>query len=539
LGLSTEALVQVDGGSPLTHRPKALYIHRSFVSAESREEPPLAKPRTIHACQACGAQHSRWHGRCPDCGAWDSLVEETFAPVRGGGGVARGEGLVAMATGTSSFDEKPRRLSEIAGDASPRIVTGEHELDRVLGGGFVPGSVVLLGGDPGIGKSTLALQLAGRLAAGGRSVLYVSGEESAEQIKLRAERLDGLGPGLQILTTTRVEALAAPLADLVPSVVVIDSIQTLATAAIESAAGSVAQVRESAAQLATTAKRLGAVLLLIGHVTKDGQLAGPRVLEHLVDVVLTFEGDRAHAFRLLRAVKNRFGSTQEIGVFQMAAQGLEPVANPSELFLEERSTRAPGSCVVPLLEGTRPMLVELQALVAPAPYGTPRRTTLGLEDARVALLLAVLDRRSPLDLLSQDVYAKAAGGVRVAEPAADLAIALAIASSRLELALPPDTAAMGEIGLGGELRRVSRVDVRVAEAARLGFRRLLVPSVCEREWRARAGAGGEKQNEVQSETCELIPIEQIAEAIEWLRDQGVRGRAVREKGRSEASGDRG
>ena len=489
----------------------------------------MAKPRTIHACQACGAQHPRWHGRCPDCGAWDSLVEETFSSPRAAAGI-RGEGLAGR-VGAAAGDEKPRRLSEIDGDASPRIATGEQELDRVLGGGFVPGSVVLLGGDPGIGKSTLALQLAGRLAAAGRSVLYVSGEESAEQIKLRAERLEGLGGSLQILTTTRVEALAGPLADLAPSVVVIDSIQTLTTAAIESAAGSVAQVRESAAQLAATAKRLGAVLLLIGHVTKDGQLAGPRVLEHLVDVVLTFEGDRAHAFRLLRAAKNRFGSTQEIGVFQMATQGLEAVANPSELFLEERSTRAPGSCVVPLLEGSRPMLVELQALVAPAPYGTPRRTTLGLEDARVALLLAVLDRRSPVDLLSQDVYAKAAGGVRVAEPAADLAIALAIASSRLELALPPDTAAMGEIGLGGELRRVSRVDVRVAEAARLGFRRLLVPAVCEREWRTRdhaSGAGSEV-------TCELIPIEQIAEAIEWLQDNGVRGRAVRERGREDTS----
>lgn len=490
----------------------------------------MAKPRTIHACQACGAQHSRWHGRCPDCGAWDSLVEERSAPVRAAGsGGGRGDGLAGL-VGAAVGDEKPRRLSEIDGDASPRVVTGELELDRVLGGGFVPGSVVLLGGDPGIGKSTLALQLAGRLAAGGRSVLYVSGEESAEQIKLRAERLAGLGGSLQILTTTRVESLAGPLAELAPAVVVVDSIQTIATDAIESAAGSVAQVRESAAQLAATAKRLGAVLLLIGHVTKDGQLAGPRVLEHLVDVVLTFEGDRAHAFRLLRAVKNRFGSTQELGVFQMAAHGLEAVANPSELFLEERSTRAPGSCVVPLLEGSRPLLVELQALVAPAPYGTPRRTTLGLEDARVALLLAVLDRRSPVDLLSQDVYAKAAGGVRVAEPAADLAIALAIASSRLELALPPDTAAMGEIGLGGELRRVSRVELRVGEATRLGFRRLLVPAVCEREWRAREQAGGAARLKTQ---CELIPIEEVAQAVEWLREHGARGRAVR--ARDEAS----
>ena len=420
----------------------------------------------------------------------------------------------------SAGDDKPRRLSEIDADASPRIASGSDELDRVLGGGFVPGSVVLLGGDPGIGKSTLALQIAGRLAAQGRSVLYVSGEESAEQIRLRAERLAGLGGGLQVLTSTRVESLAGPWKELAPSLVVVDSIQTIQTDSIESAAGSVAQVRESAAQLAATAKRVGSVLLLIGHVTKDGSLAGPRVLEHLVDVVLTFEGDRAHAFRLLRAAKNRFGSTQEVGVFSMGAGGLEAVENPSELFLEERSTRAPGSCVVPLLEGSRPMLVELQALVAPAPYGTPRRTTLGLEDARVALLLAVLDRRSRVDLLSQDVYAKAAGGVRVAEPAADLGIALAIVSSRLDLAVPPDTAAVGEIGLGGELRRVSRLDVRVAEAARLGFRRLLVPAVCQRELVKRRAEEKTPGSRI-SNTCELVPIEEVAQAVDWLAANGI------------------
>ncbi len=480
----------------------------------------LAKKRTVHACQSCGAQHPQWHGRCPDCGQWDSLIEETYAPPSGPPGSRRSAkgppvGLAALVP--AAADQKPRRLSEISTDASPRITSGSTELDRVLGGGFVPGSVVLLGGDPGIGKSTLALQVAGRLAAEGRSVLYVSGEESAEQIRLRAERLPGLGGALQVFTSTRVEALAEPWRDLAPDLVVVDSIQTIQTDAIESAAGSVAQVRESAAQLAATAKRVGSVLLLVGHVTKDGSLAGPRVLEHLVDVVLTFEGDRAHAFRLLRAAKNRFGSTEEIGVFNMASHGLEAVQNPSELFLEERSTRAPGSCVVPLLEGSRPMLVELQALVAPAPYGTPRRTTLGLEDARVALLLAVLERRSRIDLLSQDVYAKAAGGVRVAEPAADLGIALAIASSRLDRAVPPDTAAIGEIGLGGEIRRVSRVDVRLAEAARLGFRRLLVPAVCHRELTKRRA----KDTRASSADCELVPIEEVAQAIDWLEENGV------------------
>jgi DNA repair protein RadA/Sms len=487
-----------------------------------KKECVLAKPRTVHVCQACGAQHPRWHGRCPDCGQWESLVEETYAAKSDSGAFgagrlrgSKGEGLQALVS--AADDGKPRRLSEIDVDSSPRIVSGESELDRVLGGGFVPGSVVLLGGDPGIGKSTLALQVAGRLAAAGRSVLYVSGEESAEQIRLRAERLPGLGGELQVLTSTRVEALVGPWRDLQPSLVVIDSIQTFQTDAVESAAGSVAQVRESASQLAATAKRMGSVLLLVGHVTKDGSLAGPRVLEHLVDVVLTFEGDRAHVFRLLRAVKNRFGSTQEVGVLNMARGGLEAVENPSELFLEERSTRTPGSCVVPLLEGSRPMLVELQALIAPAPYGTPRRTTLGLEDARVALLLAVLDRRSPIELLSQDVYAKAAGGVRVAEAAADLGIALAIVSSRLDLAVPADTAAIGEIGLGGEVRRVSRIDVRLAEAARLGFRRLLAPAVCCREYLERQ----EYESGKRGSDCELVPIEEIAQAVAWLERHGV------------------
>jgi DNA repair protein RadA/Sms len=487
----------------------------------------LAKRRTVHACQSCGAQHPKWHGRCPDCGQWDSLVEETYAPPSDSSPSSISNSRRRANTGLSSLvpaagnDEKPRRLSEIDADASPRIASGSKELDRVLGGGFVPGSVVLLGGDPGIGKSTLALQVAGGLAAEGRSVLYVSGEESAEQIRLRAERLPGLGGSLQVLTSTRVEALAGPWRELEPSLVVVDSIQTIQTETLDSAAGSVAQVRESAAQLAATAKRVGSVLLLVGHVTKDGSLAGPRVLEHLVDVVLTFEGDRAHAFRLLRAAKNRFGSTQEIGVFNMAGHGLEAVENPSELFLEERSTRSPGSCVVPLLEGSRPMLVELQALVAPAPYGTPRRTTLGLEDARVALLLAVLDRRSRIDLLSQDVYAKAAGGVRVAEPAADLGIALAIASSRLDLAVPPDTAAIGEIGLGGEIRRISRLDVRLAEAARLGFGRLLVPAVCQREIMERRRQEG--ASFPISPDCELVPIEEVAQAIDWLHSNGIAG----------------
>ena len=306
-----------------------------------------------------------------------------------------------------------------------------------------------------------------------------------------------------MLAETRLEALVGPWSELQPRLVVIDSIQTLHTDRIESAPGSVAQVRECAARLAATARSHGTAVVLVGHVTKDGALAGPRVLEHLVDVVLSFDGDRRHALRLLRALKNRFGSTQEVGVFQMLAAGLQGVENPSELFLAERVHDAPGSCIVPLLEGTRPMLVEVQSLVAPAPYGSPRRSCLGIEDARLALLLAVLDRRSDVDLLSQDVYANATGGVRVSEPAADLGLALAIASSRLDRPVPPDVVACGEVGLGGEIRRASRIDLRAREAARLGFRRILVPR----------GAAAE----AQGAGVEVVPLANVAEAVAWLR----------------------
>jgi DNA repair protein RadA/Sms len=395
-------------------------------------------------------------------------------------------------------------LREVDPSAAPRIATGVAELDRVLGSGLVPGSVVLLGGEPGIGKSTLSLQLACGLAGAGAPVLYVTGEESLEQVRLRAERLGAIPPGVLALSETRVEALAEPWRSLRPRLVLVDSIQTLRTDRVESAPGSVAQVRESAALLASTAKTHGTALVLVGHVTKEGLLAGPRVLEHLVDVVLTFEGDREHAFRLLRATKNRFGSTHEVGVFTMGAAGLEEVPNPSELFLAERRADAPGTCVVPLLEGSRPMLIELQALVAPAGYGTARRTCLGVDDGRVALLLAVLDRRTPVDLVGCDVYVNVTGGVRVAETAADLGVALALASSRLDLPLPPDAAACGELGLGGEVRRVARLDLRLREAARLGFRRVLAPAGVP----APPGLG-----------AELVPVATLDEAVAWLRRQ--------------------
>ncbi len=475
----------------------------------------MARPRSVYVCTECGAQQPRWLGRCPACGAWQSLVEE---PVGDGTAPARGD-LLADDPRVGAGKVVP--LREVDASAAPRLATGIAELDRVLGGGLVPGSVVLLGGEPGVGKSTLALQLARGLAspaepgaqraAGERSpepavrptgpVLYGTGEESLEQVRLRAERLGEIPAALLALAETRVEALAEPWREARPRLVLLDSIQTLRTDRVESAPGSVAQVRESAALLAATAKAHGTVLVLVGHVTKEGLLAGPRVLEHLVDVVLTFEGDREHAFRLLRATKNRFGSTHEVGVFTMGAAGLEEVPNPSELFLAERRGGAPGSCVVPLLEGSRPMLIELQALVAPAGYGTARRTCLGVDDGRVALLLAVLDRRSDVDLVGRDVYVNVTGGVRVTETAADLGLALALAGSRLDLPLPPDVAACGEVGLGGEVRRVARTDLRVREAARLGFGRVLVPH----------GAAPEPPG------AELVPVATLADAVHWLR----------------------
>jgi len=456
----------------------------------------VARSRSVFACTECGAEQPRWLGRCPGCGAWSTLVEEPS-------GQERASGRDLLAGARAGDKPAPVALRDVDPGEAPRIASGIGELDRVLGGGLVPGSVILLGGEPGIGKSTLALQLAAQLCAGAGKdfpVLYVTGEESPEQVRLRAMRLAAQAGDVLLLPEMRLEALAEPWRKLRPRLVLVDSIQTLRTDRIDSAAGSVGQVRECAAMLAASAKSQGTALLLIGHVTKEGSLAGPRVLEHLVDVVLSFEGDRAHPFRILRATKNRFGATSEIGVFTMGESGLEAVPNPSELFLAERRPGAPGSSVVPVLEGSRPMLVEVQALVAPPGYGTARRTCLGIDDARVALLLAVLDRRTSVDLCSRDVYVNVTGGVRVFEPASDLGVALALASSRLDLALPSD------VGLGGEVRRVSRIDLRIREAARLGFRRLLLPELREPP----ATSGG----------AELIALRDVADAVDWLRRSG-------------------
>ncbi len=452
----------------------------------------MARSRTVFCCTECGGQQPRWIGRCPACGGWSTLVEETIGPSAESARLGQNPNVES---------NKPLLLGEIDTERAPRLTTNIAEFDRVLGGGLVPGSVVLLAGEPGVGKSTLALQLAAGLGSRA-AVLYVTGEESPEQLRLRAERLSAVPKDLLVFAETRAESIAAIWADRAPSIVVVDSIQTLRTDRVESAPGSVAQVRECAAELSALAKSRNTALLLVGHVTKEGAIAGPRVLEHLVDVVLAFEGDRGQIFRLLRASKNRFGSTQEVGVFTMTERGLEDVENPSELFLAERRAGAPGSCIAPLVEGSRPMLVELQALVAPAGYGTARRTTVGLDDGRLALLLAALDRHTDVDFLSRDVYVNVTGGLRVSEPGADLALALALASSRLDAPLPADVAAFGEIGLGGEVRRVGRIDLRVREAVRLGFRRLILPAGVQ----VARPAG-----------AELIPVANVAGAVRWLR----------------------
>jgi DNA repair protein RadA/Sms len=416
-------------------------------------------------CQQCGHAEPRWFGRCPGCGAWESSVEEALPDRRGRGGRAPASGNAGT-----------RPLAAVTAGPALRRSTGLAELDRVLGGGLVAGSVVLIGGDPGIGKSTLALQACGALARQSLPVLYVAGEESPEQVRLRADRL-GLGEsGILVCPETSAEAIAELIESERPAAVVVDSIQTLHTAALGSAPGSVGQVREAAGLLVARAKASGVACFIIGHVTKEGALAGPRVLEHMVDTVLYFEGDGAHALRVLRAVKNRFGSTNEVAVFEMGEGGLVEVPNPSAAFLAERPVGAPGSAVLATLEGSRPVLVEIQALVSRSGLAMPRRTAIGLDPGRVALLLAVLEKRMRVALHDQDVFLNVAGGLRVDEPAADLAIVAAVASSARGRALAEDVVVWGEVGLTGEVRAVARAEARLREAGRQGFRRCVLPA---------------------------------------------------------------
>jgi len=421
--------------------------------------------RSAFVCQQCAHAAPRWLGQCPGCGAWNSLVEEALAAPRPRGARA------ATAPGAT-----PQPLAAVSAGQALRRTTGLGELDRVLGGGLVAGSVVLVGGDPGIGKSTLALQACGALARQGVPVLYVAGEESPEQVRLRADRLGMAEAGVLVVAETAAEAVADAIEAVRPAAVVIDSIQTLHTAALGSAPGSVGQVRESAALLVARAKASRVACFLVGHVTKEGTLAGPRVLEHLVDTVLYFEGDAGHALRILRAVKNRFGSTNEVAVFEMGERGLAEVPNPSAAFLAERPRGAAGSAVLATLEGSRPVLVEIQALVSRSTLAMPRRTAIGLDGGRVALLLAVLEKRMRLVLHDQDVFLNVAGGLRVEEPAADLAVVAAVASSARGRPLPADVVVWGEVGLTGEVRAVGRADARLREAARQGFRRCILPA---------------------------------------------------------------
>ena len=451
----------------------------------------MAKVKTKYVCQQCGAQSAKWVGRCPSCSAWNTMAEESDQPQPVAGRPALDSG-------------PPVPLSEISLDDHPRIETGISEFDRILGGGFVSGSAVLVGGDPGIGKSTLMLQVCHQVTRAGFTALYVTGEESLAQTALRARRLHLDSGRLLVSAQTTLATIVENARKLRPGLLVVDSIQMISKPELGGAPGSVSQIRECAAELICMAKQTGIPVILVGHVTKTGDIAGPKVLEHMVDTVLYFEGDHHHAYRVLRAVKNRFGSTNEIGVFEMRADGLREVSNPSELFISGYAGGV-GAAVVPCIEGTRPLLVEVQALVTRATYGTPERKVSGVDRNRLPMLLAVLDRRGGLQLGGQDVFVNAAGGAYVDEPAADLGIALAIASSFTDKPLTPRTVFAGEVGLGGEIRAVSNIDARIAEARRLGFLRALVSTDSAGALGAGSGAG---------KGLDIVPVSNIIEALD-------------------------
>lgn len=435
--------------------------------------------KSIFFCQNCGHEESKWLGQCPMCKEWNTFVEEKVSVTRGS--------TAAVQQVRDAKDAKVVTLSSITTDDDERMQTGILELDRVLGGGIVPGSLVLVGGDPGIGKSTLLLQVCQKLSGQNRKILYISGEESLKQIKLRANRMGTFSESLFLLCETNLGIIRHVIEEQHPDMVVIDSIQTMYNEEVASAPGSVSQVRESTNVFMQLAKGLNISIFIVGHVTKEGTVAGPRVLEHMVDTVLYFEGEQHHSFRILRAVKNRFGSTNEIGIFEMHEHGLEEVANPSQIFLEERLDGATGSAIVVAMEGTRPILVEIQALVTPTMFGNAKRTTTGLDFNRVSLIMAVLEKRAGLLLQNQDAYLKAAGGVKLNEPAIDLAIAVSIASSYKEKGTQPTECFIGEIGLTGEIRRVSHIEQRVKEVQKLGFTKVYLPKNNLGNWEAPKG----------------------------------------------------
>ncbi|HEX7065063.1 MAG TPA: DNA repair protein RadA [Bacillales bacterium] len=449
----------------------------------------MGKQKVKYICQECGYESAKWMGRCPGCQSWNTMAEEMTAPAKKArGGITQGGG------------GRPQAISEVKGEREPRVLTEMAELNRVLGGGVVPGSLVLVGGDPGIGKSTLLLQASDQLARHKHKILYISGEESAKQTKLRADRFGIKSDHLYVMAETDLDAIQKAVEDIDPQFLVIDSIQTMHRSDLSSAPGSVSQVRECTAELMRISKTKGVATFIVGHVTKEGAIAGPRLLEHMVDAVLYFEGERHHTYRILRAVKNRFGSTNEIGVFEMKEAGLEEVRNPSEIFLEERSEGAAGSTVVASMEGTRTVLVEVQALVTPTSFGNPRRMATGIDQNRVSLLMAVLEKRVGLLLQNQDAYLKVAGGVRLDEPAIDLAIAVSIASSFRDRSANPSDVVIGEVGLTGEVRRVSRIEQRIHEAAKLGFTRAIISKRNLGGWTVPEG-------------IEIIGVSNVAEAL--------------------------
>ncbi|TMH85770.1 MAG: DNA repair protein RadA [Betaproteobacteria bacterium] len=450
----------------------------------------MAKARSVYACTECGGESPKWQGQCSHCGAWNTLVE----------GVAESTPRNRFSGVTKSSELK--RLAEVSARDAPRMASGMEELDRVLGGGFVAGEVVLIGGDPGVGKSTLLLQVLARMS-GSHKAVYVSGEESAEQIALRARRLALDSGKLELLAEIQLERILATLEKAKPEIAVVDSIQTLYSEQLTSAPGSVAQVRECVAHLTRYAKASGAVVVLVGHVTKEGAIAGPRVVEHIVDAVLYFEGDTHQSFRLIRAFKNRFGAVNELGVFAMTDKGLRGVSNPSAIFLSQHSGEVSGSCILVAQEGTRPLLVEIQALVDAAHAPNPRRLTVGLEQNRLAMLLAVLHRHAGIACYDQDVFVNAVGGVRISEPAADLAVLLAIVSSHVDKPLPAKLAVFGEIGLAGEVRPAPRGQERLREAAKLGFTQAIVPRA--------------NQPKQKIDGLEIVAVERVADAIARFR----------------------
>lgn len=435
------------------------------------------KPKNQFVCQHCGYTSPKYLGKCPNCGSWNSMVEE----------VIQENADRRTRTTLTGQRMQPTKIADVVPKKEPRVKTELPELNRVLGGGVVPGSLILIGGDPGIGKSTLLLQVSQQLASLGGKVLYVSGEESAEQIKMRAQRLGAIDTEFYLYAETDMNEISKAIEQLTPDYVIIDSIQTMTQPDVSSVAGSVSQVRETTAELLKVAKTNGIAIFIVGHVTKEGAIAGPRMLEHMVDTVLYFEGEKHHTFRILRAVKNRFGSTNEIGIFEMKENGLQEVVNPSQVFLEERLAGATGSAIVVTMEGSRPILVEIQALVTPTMFGNAKRTTTGLDFNRVSLIMAVLEKRAGLLLQNQDAYLKAAGGVKLNEPAIDLAIAVSIASSYREKGTSPTECFIGEIGLTGEVRRVNAIEQRIKEVQKLGFTKVYLPKNNLTGWEAPKG----------------------------------------------------